>query len=741
VNRHAGRVGRPAAGLFLAALVSAVSLWGTAAPAATVASAKGPHPTTTTTHTTTTVETTTAPTTTIPTTTTVTKVAPPSTAPRSHPSRHTTSTTEPPAPPTPLAAPGVSLVGQAAWISTQGSDLLDLQLDQPSVAAQPNAAVELTFYDSVSTRTDFADAVNGTPQTNVVARLSFALSSVQLNRQHRFVVAFGIVGSAQPRSVDIDRPGVYPVGVGLVGTNVTHGTFVTWMVVIDRQQAKSSQPLRVSWIWQVQAGPSALPTGGVDPSTLAAMRPGGRLDRIASLLGRAGSFPLTLGIGPEMLESWQRQARTVPALRRGFGLVRQAAARGSTQLLPEPYVPISGPAIEAEGLGSHLPEEYLAGSSAIADATGELPDPRTAFVDPVDTPTLDQLTQTLIGRFVVRDSSLAKTFERLTPAQPFNVTTSDGVAAPAAASDGGLEALFDSPGPPALREQRVVAALAEIAYEAPSQARGVIIATPTDWTPDVATVSALLGDLAADPLVEPATLDTLFTQVAPEQRNGAVLQRHVAPIPSNLPLPLPLPASEYNAAVRQLAAYGSMVGPTDPSIATGQHALLLALSTANSPARVQAYLAGIAAKLQTLTSGITTTAKTLTLTARRAYLPLSFQNNTGRAGIHVLVHLDSTKLIFPKGPDFPLTLPLGHSTAKQNEFPVEARASGTFVMTITLESPDRSVKLGTTSVTIRSTVFSGIGIALTLGALLFLAGWWGNHFVRTRRARRHARMT
>ena len=141
-----------------------------------------------------------------------------------------------------------------------------------------------------------------------------------------------------------------------------------------------------------------------------------------------------------------------------------------------------------------------------------------------------------------------------------------------------------------------------------------------------------------------------------------------------------------------------------------------------------------------MTSGITTTAKTLTLTARRADLPLSFQNNTGRAGIHVLVHLDSPKLIFPKGADFPLTLPVGHTTAKRNQFPVEARASGTFAMTITLKSPDGSIVIGSpTRVTIRSAVFSGIGIALTLGALLFLAGWWGNHFWRTRRARRRAR--
>jgi hypothetical protein len=89
-----------------------------------------------------------------------------------------------------------------------------------------------------------------------------------------------------------------------------------------------------------------------------------------------------------------------------------------------------------------------------------------------------------------------------------------------------------------------------------------------------------------------------------------------------------------------------------------------------------------------------------------------------------------------------ITLPVGHWTAptdRRAPFPVIARASGTFAMTITLESADGSLPLGPpTRVTIRSAVFSGIGIALTLGALVFLAGWWGNHFWRSRRARRRA---
>jgi hypothetical protein len=320
------------------------------------------------------------------------------------------------------------------------------------------------------------------------------------------------------------------------------------------------------------------------------------------------------------------------------------------------------------------------------------------------------------------------------------LTTSSGLAAPSIATDTGLELLAESPGPPALRAQRVMAALAEIAYEAPSQARGVVLATPRDWSPDFKTVALLLRDLAHDPLVQPANLNSLFAAVPTAEANGTALERQLAPVASNAHRPLD--AAAYATAALQLKAYTAMVGgQKDPTVAGGQHALLLSLSTANTHKAAGAYLETIALKLDRLTSGITTTAKTLTLTARRADLPLSFQNNTGRT-VTIRVHLDSPKLVFPKGPNFTLALPVGHTTAKPHEFPVEARASGTFAMTITLESPDGSIAIGApTRVTIRSAVFSGIGIALTLGALTFLAGWWGTHFWRTRRARRRALAT
>src|SRR5690242_21816511 len=144
----------------------------------------------------------------------------------------------------------------------------------------------------------------------------------------------------------------------------------------------------------------------------------------------------------------------------------------------------------------------------------------------------------LVGRFVVRDTALVPVAESRTPAQPFVLATSGG-AAPAAATDSGIERLLTGPGSPALRAQRVMAALAEIAYEAPSQARGVVLAMPTDWNPEAGAVAILLRELARNPLIRPATLDTLFSEVAPAQtEDGAPLRRQLSQTapPSDVPL-------------------------------------------------------------------------------------------------------------------------------------------------------------------------------------------------------------
>jgi hypothetical protein len=110
--------------------------------------------------------------------------------------------------------------------------------------------------------------------------------------------------------------------------------------------------------------------------------------------------------------------------------------------------------------------------------------------------------------------------------------------------------------------------------------------------------------------------------------------------------------------------------------------------------------------------------------------------NTTAQPVTVRERLQSEKLFFPNGAERVLTLPPHNTTAR---FAVETRASGTFPMLVTVSSADGRIVFQEARFTIRSTVVSGVGLFLTIGAGLFLAGWWANHFRRRRQGLRAAR--
>src|SRR4029079_8432129 len=101
-----------------------------------------------------------------------------------------------------------------------------------------------------------------------------------------------------------------------------------------------------------------------------------------------------------------------------------------------------------------------------------------------------------------------------------------------------------------LRAQRLIAGLAEVAYETPGISRGIVLAPRTNWTRDLNAMTAVVEALRDNPIIQPRKLDGFFRFVSDEQDDaGLDVERRLVPIP---PPAMPLSAIEHQAANERL---------------------------------------------------------------------------------------------------------------------------------------------------------------------------------------------
>ena len=219
------------------------------------------------------------------------------------------------------------------------------------------------------------------------ARLKYPLSSLGVNKKGDFGVSFGLSGSGSERAVAVDEPGVYPIEVGVVGagderTEVRH--------LDDRRRsrptAKASQPLRLSWIWQlVDRTQCTLADGNVGQ-----VRARRHADR-----GPPRSHRGPARERGSLSAHRRRRARDAGELDRPLASAIRAPARRApacdaqcdakrSSCFPSRTSRSTDRRSRRKTSATQVPGEYVAGSNAIDAATGEIPDPRTAFEDPVD---------------------------------------------------------------------------------------------------------------------------------------------------------------------------------------------------------------------------------------------------------------------------------------------------------------------------------------------------------------------
>ncbi len=627
-------------------------------------------------------------------------------------------------------APSVSLVRQPAWTRIGGA--LPMRLN---VAGDTTGLVlRFTLYGRLSSRSAFELTTLDQGLGSQVAAVDLPLDGKAVSDDGEVVARIGLRGPDEqrdPERLPISMTGVHPLRVALVdsGSGAALSDFVTWIVAVDDDPVDT--PLAFSWVWHVSAPPLALPDGSPEPAVLSQMEPGGRLDVIAGLLAETRGLPVSIMLSPETLDSWRVAARDDPDLAAGYSALSAAASRSENQLLPTPYVPIEVPDLVSAGLGEELVPELIAGSDTLERILDRRVDPRTAFVDPVDPDAIDRLRSSFVDRIVVREESLLPSERNLTPARPFSLATGS-LDVVAAATNPGLYALLEGDLPDALLAQRFLAGVALVALEAPADQRGLVFSTPSEWDPRGETISLLLEGLREHPLVDPMTLDDYFATVPLDTFDDSE-EPLIRLLAGFEPGEHPVTPAQLADARLTLDSFRTVVGDDDDRIRRGEHALLTSLTTLWSSDRAAAELAVIDDAATRFLSGITMTEQSVTVTSRRANVPLSFVNDTGRP-VRVRVHLESSKLVFPEGSDRVVELAEGNTTER---FLLSARANGTFTMSVTLTSEDGRLAVGSPeSITVHATVFSGVGAFLTIGALIFLAGWWANHIWRGRRERR-----
>lgn len=636
-------------------------------------------------------------------------------------------------------APEFALAAQSAWTAPGAAFVM--RFDSSNVPG--GAQVALTVHDALQSRTAFDASVRGDSLPPTRDRETFAFDQLPVDAgtgQRVLAVSDAALGSS----------GVFPLEVDLrsaADESLAH--FVTHVVVAPvgpDGRLTVGQPLNVAWVWPLQAQPAyvAAPVF-VNQTTLADLDPTGRLGRQAAQLAANTDVPLTLAPSPETLDAWAVLGQKSPPLAAGANDVRSAAARN--QVLAGPFVPLDLPSVTRGGLQdvvtsstSTRPSELTRGVSALEKFLGAHVDPSTALPGPLDTASLSILQNASVRQLVVDGKALTPENEKYTPAHPYKMRTvqgDDSSAVTIVATDDGLERFLTGDEPPALRAAHLLAGLAVVAGEQPSTSRGVAIANPATWDADDTFVADVLAGLRGNPLLHPTTVQGLIEAVPVATTGDAVdapVYRELAPYAPPLP---PVTAAQYAGGVRSRDAVAALVGAGDTRTQNVDRALAssLAAAWANPPGRVRArqlldsirgsvagYLGQVHVQPQS----------TVTITSSKAQIPISFRN-TGDDDIQVHLRLESDRLLFPDGDELDVTLPARHNTTVR--VAVETRGSGTAPVTLTVTTPGGLAIGKPTVIKVRSSFVSGVGVFLTVGAVVFLVIWWGWDIHRRRKKR------
>ena len=607
----------------------------------------------------------------------------------------------------------LALVDQTPTVGVGGDVVLRLRVDRSGLP--PTADVTLTVYKAVQTRSEFQQTLSDTmTRGQAVAPVSFLLSSLPPDATGNVVVHLSAdLGSDDgvfPVRVDLrDRPG------SVLERFVTHVVYLTG--------SHTGPKLGVSFVFPVKAGVSLPPDGprqvpGLDDLLTA-----------ITALDSARAMPFAIQPSAETLTAVS--SLTDDRSNRAMDLLRRVAV--DHPVAAGTYVPVSLPALLSSGLETEVGTQMDRASASLSDLLhAKVDDGLWVQAESFDPESVDELVRRGIDQVVVAESALEPVDMSLTLSRPF-VLAGREEDVPAVSADEGLGGYFNGDANQALQAEHLLADLAVLWLDAPaSNRRAVVALPPAEWRATRPFMDTLAAGLTQNPIAEAVSLDSVFSGVTPAvTARGTGLVRHPADTPAG---GLGEVVPEIRQARARLTSLATVLPGPSPSSSLLEERLLVAESSELRGSKPrQSYVSAVDTGINDHLGSIQMpSGRSITLTARRGQIPVTFQNRTGTPA-KVIVTVQSDKLEFPDGASRPLELTRRNTTER---FSVVARTSGAFPLRITLVSPDGNLTIGRARLTVRSTAASGVSLAVSVGAAVFLAVWWGRHIVRGRRAKK-----
>jgi hypothetical protein len=605
-------------------------------------------------------------------------------------------------------APAVTLADQVTWLTDGASWTADVLIARPPAGA----TVQVAVHDDLRSRTEFEAAEAGE-----LGDVEFATDPVPVDQLPTDAAGLRRVGFGPEAGL---RQGVHPVAIRVLdAAGEPVAQLVTFVVTVP-EETDGYVPLAVALVVDLGAPTALQPDGEITLSADSIAR----IDERVSLLEDAPRVPFTVAPVPETVEALASDTGSGLRL-----LDRLDAATDDRTVLARPFTDVDVSALMAADLVGEVNAHADAGADVIRTRLGTEPVGGTwEATGTVGADAGRQVAELGVGQALVDEEAVAEAAGlgdvrvtevpmRFGEGGPEVMVADDALAAPLQGTD------------PVLDAQRFVAELAMAWFEMPAIGRAVVVRVPADAEMDPALVARALGELDEPAVVRPMTLPEVFAAVPPPEGEARPL---ATPAPHQPVADLRYLANPLREARTGAGGIGGVLEDDTAGLRL-EHSLLIATGAATPNDERRDYVDLVDDQLDSLAQLVNAPPEfRITLTSRSGTIPLNITNDAGRQ-VRVRIELQSDQLEFPDGDEFEQVLQPG---ANRIDVRVRVLASGAFPLDIRIASPNGELELDTTRFDIRSTAVSGVGLVLSIGAVLFLALWWVRNWRATTRSKR-----